>query len=114
MLGLIAWIFLASVAIVFSAEIDVVRYKRLYPRSLLTPFTDNVELTRADRRTYTEIAAAQQYKEFETVTVSFADERNGVASRGQPDAVDGRPSVQSPARGWKPRTPPSAPSNWSP
>ena len=30
-LGLIAWIFLASVAIVFSAEIDVVRYKRLYP-----------------------------------------------------------------------------------
>ena len=45
-LGLIAWIFLASVAIVFSAEIDVVRYKRLYPRSLLTPFTDDVELTR--------------------------------------------------------------------
>ena len=30
-LGLIAWIFLASLAIVFSAEIDVVRCKRLYP-----------------------------------------------------------------------------------
>jgi membrane protein len=73
-LGLIGWIFLASVAVVFSAEIDVVRYKRLYPRSLLTPFTDAVELTGADRRTYTEIAAAQQYKTFETVTVSFADE----------------------------------------
>jgi membrane protein len=113
-LGLIAWIFLASVAIVFSAEIDVVRYKRLYPRSLLTPFTDDVELTRADRRTYTEIAAAQQYKEFETVTVSFADERHGVASSRQRDAVEGGPGVQSPAREWKPRTPPSAPSNWSP
>jgi membrane protein len=70
-LGLIAWIFLAALAIVFSAEIDVVRYKRLYPRSLLTPFTDDVELTGADRRTYTEIATAQQYKKFEKVTVSF-------------------------------------------
>ena len=78
-LGLIAWIFLASLAIVFSAEIDVVRYKRLYPRSLLTPFTDDVELTGADRRTYTEIATAQQYKEFETVTVSFTEEPQGVA-----------------------------------
>ena len=90
-LGLIAWIFLASVAVVFSAEIDVVRYKRLYPRSLLTPFTDDVELTRADRRTYTEIATAQQYKEFETVTVSFAEEgRDGVApvrQHGAPDEV---------------------------
>ena len=72
-LGLIAWIFLAALAIVFSAEIDVVRYKRLYPRALLTPFIDDVDLTGADRRTYTAIAAAQQYKKFETVTVSFAD-----------------------------------------
>jgi membrane protein len=87
-LGLIAWIFLSSLAIVFSAEIDVVRYKRLYPRSLLTPFTDNVELTGADRRTYTEIATAQQYKRFETVTVNFTDEdRNGVAGPREQDAA---------------------------
>jgi membrane protein len=91
-LGLIAWIFLASLAIVFSAEIDVVRYKRLYPRSLLTPFIDDVELTGADRRTYTAIATAQQYKEFETVTVSFADEdRNAVAAEGQQDTAEGVP-----------------------
>jgi membrane protein len=70
-LGLLAWIFLASLAIVLSAEVDVVRYKRLYPRSLLTPFTDNVDLTWADRRTYREIATAQQFKGFESVTVSF-------------------------------------------
>jgi membrane protein len=56
---------------VLSAEVDVVRYKRLYPRSLLTPFTDNVDLTWADRRTYREIATAQQFKGFESVTVSF-------------------------------------------
>ena len=91
-LGLIAWIFLASVTIVFGAEIDVVRYKRLYPRSLLTPFTDNVELTGADRRTYTEIATAQQYKEFETVTVSFANDHNGAVGRRQQDAVEEAPS----------------------
>ena len=30
-LGLVAWIFLASIVIVFSAEIDVVRHKHLYP-----------------------------------------------------------------------------------
>jgi membrane protein len=87
-LGLIAWIFLAAVAIVFSAEIDVVRYKRLYPRSLLTPFTDDVELTGADRRTYAAIAAAQQYKKFETVTVSFADEHGDGGPPRQPDAIE--------------------------
>ena len=90
-LGLIAWIFLAAVAIVFSAEIDVVRYKRLYPRSLLTPFTDDVELTRADRRTYTEIATAQQYKKFETVSVSF-DEDGAVTDQSQ-EGVEHVPTV---------------------
>ena len=44
-LGLLAWIFLAAVGVVLSAEINVVRTKRLYPRSLMTPFTDNVDLT---------------------------------------------------------------------
>ena len=72
-LGLLAWIFLAALAVVLSAELDVVRHKRLYPRSLLTPFTDNVKLTSADRRTYTAIATAQQAKRFESVSVRFAD-----------------------------------------
>ena len=74
-LGLLAWIFLAALALVLSAELDVVRYKRLYPRSLLTPFTDNVELTLADRRTYTDIATAQQAKGFESVSVRFGRRR---------------------------------------
>lgn len=92
-LGLLAWLFLASVAIVMSAEADVVRYKRLYPRSLLTPFTDNVELTWADRRTYTDMAMAQQAKGFESVTVNFDNDRRGHrASRRDPSedgAADG-------------------------
>lgn len=51
-LGLIGWIYLGAVGIVVSAEINVVRAERLYPRSLMTPFTDNVDLTAADRHAY--------------------------------------------------------------
>jgi hypothetical protein len=54
----------------------------------MTPFTDDVELTGADRRTYTEIATAQQYKESETVSVSFTEERKGVAERHERDTAD--------------------------
>ena len=67
------------------------RYKRLYPRSLLTPFTDNVDLTWADRRTYLgEIATAQQFKGFESVTVSFDHDGQhaGVTDREQTSADD--------------------------
>ena len=70
-LGLLAWIFLAALGVIVGIEIDVVRTKRLYPRALLTPFTDNVELTSADRRSYTDAAVAQRHKGFEQVVVSF-------------------------------------------
>ena len=73
-LGLLAWIFLAAVGVVMSTEINVVRAKRLYPRALMTPFTDDVDLTPADRRVYTDAALAQQAKGFQWVTVTFDDE----------------------------------------
>lgn len=72
-LGLLAWIFLASLGVVLSVEINVVLAKGLYPRALLTPFTDNVDLTSADRIVYTNAARAQRAKGFQTVTVTFAD-----------------------------------------
>ena len=70
-LGLLAWIFLVALGIVFAVEINVVRSRRLYPRALLTPFTDNVELTSADRRSYADAARAQRHKGFEEVRVTF-------------------------------------------
>lgn len=70
-LGLLGWLFLAAVAVVISVEINVVRSKRLYPRSLLTPFTDNVELTPADRRAYGDAALAQRAKSFQAIRVRF-------------------------------------------
>ena len=91
-LGLMAWIFLAALVLVGSAEIDVVRYRHLYPRALLTPFTDNVELTSADQRTYTDIAAAQQFKGFESVTVSFTPNGSPFDARVAMRAVTDAPS----------------------
>ena len=70
-LGLIAWIFLVAVVVVLSAEVNVVRAKHLWPRSLLTPFTDAVQLTRGDRRAYASYPGIELHKGFQTVDVGF-------------------------------------------
>lgn len=70
-LGLLTWIYLGAVTIVFCAEVNVVRAERLWPRSLLTPFTDNVELTPGDRRAYESYAVTERHKGFENVNVDF-------------------------------------------
>ncbi|MBT0769150.1 YihY/virulence factor BrkB family protein [Kineosporia sp. J2-2] len=70
-LGLIAWIYLAVVALLICAEANVVRVRHLYPRTLLTPFTDDVDLTEADQRAYRSYARAQRTKDFEWVDVGF-------------------------------------------
>jgi membrane protein len=43
----------------------------LYPRALLTPFTDSVDLTDGDRSTYAAKAEAERTKVFEKVEVTF-------------------------------------------
>jgi hypothetical protein len=55
-LSLIAWIYLLALVTVFAAEISVVAERRLWPRALLTPFTDRVRITAADERPYPEYA----------------------------------------------------------
>jgi inner membrane protein YhjD len=70
-LGLLAFFYLAALAFVLCIEIDVVKVDRLHPRSLLTPFTDNVQLTRGDEKVYTEAARSQSAKGFEHVDVRF-------------------------------------------
>lgn len=70
-LGLLAFFYLTSIAVVFTAEINAVRVHHLYPRALLTPFTDAVDLTHGDRKTYTRQAKAQRAKGFEHVDVTF-------------------------------------------
>lgn len=79
-LGLIGLIFIASVIAVLGMELNVVLVRRLWPRALLTPFTDSVDLTEADRRAYTAYARAQRHKGFEEVNVDF-----GVPPHREPD-----------------------------
>jgi membrane protein len=70
-LGLVAFLYLAAVVILICVEINVVRVEHLYPRALLTPFTDNVELTEGDEDAYTGQAEAQRAKGFEKIDVTF-------------------------------------------
>ncbi|NHC44154.1 YhjD/YihY/BrkB family envelope integrity protein [Motilibacter aurantiacus] len=71
MLGLIAFVYLAAMAVVLCVELNVVRVDRLHPRALLTPFTDAVDLTPGDKAAYTTQAQAQRAKGFEEVDVTF-------------------------------------------
>ncbi|WP_231389010.1 YihY/virulence factor BrkB family protein [Marmoricola sp. URHB0036] len=73
-LGLVALLYIATVIAMLGLEVNVVLTKRLYPRALLTPFTDSVVLTEADKRVYTEYAQAQRHKGFEQIQVSFDDQ----------------------------------------
>lgn len=75
-LGLIGIIYLAAVMGVLGIELNVVLARRLYPRSLATLFTDEVDLTDADRRTYAGLVHMNALKGFESVAVRF-DERSG-------------------------------------
>ncbi|BDB40479.1 MULTISPECIES: YihY/virulence factor BrkB family protein [Mycobacterium] len=72
-LGLLAFLFLVSSTLVLCAEINVVLVEKLHPRSLLTPFTEDADLTTADRKTYTRKAKAERVKRFQRVSVKFTD-----------------------------------------
>ncbi|WP_037180968.1 YihY/virulence factor BrkB family protein [Rhodococcoides fascians] len=72
-LGLLGFLYVASVLIVICIEINAVRVDHLHPRALLTPFTDNVELTEGDKNSYTGQAEAQRNKGFQEITVTYED-----------------------------------------
>lgn len=77
-LGLIAFIYVAAIMAVLGLELNVVLRRKLYPRALLTPFTDRVSLTPADKRAYSAYAKSQRHKGFQSVEVTFED-RTGKA-----------------------------------
>jgi YihY family inner membrane protein len=70
-LGLVAWLYLESMIVVLAVEFNTVRALHLYPRALLTPFTDDVDLTDADEKTYRQQAKAQRAKGFQKISVQF-------------------------------------------
>ena len=95
-LGLIGFLWLAAVMAVLAMEINVVWARRLWPRALLTPFTDNVELTEADRRAYASYARMQRHKGFEKVQVTWEQPRPETAEAGDADD-SGRPQSTTPS-----------------
>ncbi len=70
-LGLLAWLYLQAVVVVFCAEINAVRARRLWPRNLLAPFVDDVALTPADRAAYRSYADSERYKPFTQIHTTF-------------------------------------------
>lgn len=82
MLGVLAFMYIAAMLLVIAVEINVVRVDKLYPRALLTPFTDDVELTEGDKLTYTSQAEAQRSKGFEEIEVTF----DGQGPAGHPES----------------------------
>ncbi|MGA9871413.1 MAG: YihY/virulence factor BrkB family protein [Rhodococcus sp. (in: high G+C Gram-positive bacteria)] len=82
-LGVLAFMYVAALLVVVSVEINAVRVNKLYPRALLTPFTDDVELTEGDKLTYTGQAEAQRSKGFEEIEVTF----DGPRGSGQSDSA---------------------------
>jgi YihY family inner membrane protein len=86
-LGLIAWLYVGALVFVLAAEASAVRAHRLWPRSLLTPFTDHVQLSSGDRRAYTSYATTETFKGFEDVHVDF---------RQRPPTDGGDPDDEAP------------------
>lgn len=80
-IGLVAWFGLQAQVTLYAVEADVVRLRRLYPRSLTAP-----PLTRGDERAYRSYAHAQTRVDGQRVDVRFgADQASGDRS-GQPPA----------------------------
>jgi YihY family inner membrane protein len=71
-LGLIAWLYLASEVTVYAAEVNVVVARHLWPRSIIQP-----PLTEADRSSLALQALQNQRREEQHVTVSFNDRPPG-------------------------------------
>jgi YihY family inner membrane protein len=65
-LGLVAWLYLGAQLTVFAAEINVVKVKRLWPRSFFSE-----PLLEADRRALTSSAEVEERIHQENVEVSF-------------------------------------------
>jgi membrane protein len=81
-LGLLAWLYLGAQLVIFAAEINVVRKRKLWPRSFFSePLLD------ADKRALTSSAETEERVQQENVEVSF-DDRATSAERSETAAPD--------------------------
>jgi YihY family inner membrane protein len=85
-LGLLVWIYLQAFVLVLGAELNVVVHRRLYPRALLAPLVEDVDLTSADKRTYAAHAQGEKFKESERVQVTFHPDESDAPRGRAPEA----------------------------
>ncbi|MCU1609408.1 MAG: putative ribonuclease, partial [Pseudonocardiales bacterium] len=71
---LLAWLYLQAAIVVFCAEINAVRARRLWPRNLLTPFLDDTVLTPADQASYRSYADTERYQPSEQLHTTYNDQ----------------------------------------
>jgi uncharacterized BrkB/YihY/UPF0761 family membrane protein len=71
-IGLLSWLYLASTVTLLAAELNVVRAKRLWPRSLAPP-----PLGRPDERALEGLAKQEERLPDQRVEVSFGDTDDG-------------------------------------
>jgi uncharacterized BrkB/YihY/UPF0761 family membrane protein len=69
-IGLLSWIYLSAVLMLYAAEVNVVRGLRLWPRGLRDP------LTPADRRALRMSAGTEALEDSEAIEVTFDRKRS--------------------------------------
>ena len=92
-IGLLSWLYLGAQVTLLSAETNVVRVKRLWPRSL-----DPDDLTEADRRALKLLAEVEERRDEQEVDVSFDEDAGDERPEPTPDSSRGD-AVKERARG---------------
>lgn len=87
-LGLLAWIYLTTIVLLFCTEINTVRTLHLSPRSLLSAMPDDTAVTEADERALTAYAVAERQKSFQNIDVGFDPPSTAVRPRGEDDPAE--------------------------
>lgn len=80
-LALLIATYILATAFVVGTEMNVVLDRHLYPRALMTQFTDDVDLTLADQQAYAAQSQMQRFKNYQYVDVVFDKDGDGVADQ---------------------------------
>jgi uncharacterized BrkB/YihY/UPF0761 family membrane protein len=86
-LGLLSWLYLGAQVTVYAAELNVVRARRLWPRSLLQP-----PLTEPDRRALVQLAKQEERRPEQSVAVTFEPDEEARQVRSSDGGAGDRPT----------------------
>jgi YihY family inner membrane protein len=92
-LGLLAWIFLGAQLTLYAAEVNVVRARRLWPRSLVQP-----PLTTADEQVLTDSVVQAKSRPEQALEVGFETEEGESIRKVSPSLAASAGEEQKPSR----------------